>query len=792
MKFFGNKKIASLLTIFTVVVMMVVSMATSAYAVVNEVTITQFFKAQTSQQAFDVLSNIDDETAEVLKTQIQEKSIFNELAAPQKEAAELSGRFKPQNYQLTPVEIENVRAANNAIKTRSADAAQKLQALTQKERTALTALNTAPGSTIPVPPAPVTGDSLSCGIPYFTLNCFKLGIVALLNIVIYLFGFLLSITAAAFDFAFEISVTHFSQLADPSKGIGEAIVEIWKIGRDISNLFFIFLLTVAALGTIVDSPKINIKKNFANILIVALFINFSLPIGRVVIDINNVLATEFYNKIHPGNCSIASFVTTKLSPQISGQVSNYLDFGNLCGQSTLTEKAPPQIGELNSLSIIASMIGAWFIITTAAFTFLLGALLFLYRTVALIFVLALGPLAFLSSLIPRTEKYYAQWWSELINNSLFAPVYLFLLYFVFKVMNVIGSPTDFIKGVGGDWTGQPFQLAIYYFFIFTMLNGALAIANDLCGKASGTAQGLANWTMGYLKTPYTKTGNALRSGAQSSAAGARDYAARGVVGGAARYFANTDTMKNFASGNGTGIAGRVGRFVGTPAAGRLRGSIEEVGNQSFGQKEKTAAALTAVKQFNTKDELFRQLSSLENLDETTRAQTYEKLSDREKVALADEAKRAGGSLEVMVTKLENDYAQTLEQREKMEKVRGEVKKADETRESKEILKKIGAGPISSVVATPGTATTPAVMLDPARLQKIPASFIGSLKSEARKNADVISNLTTTQLNKLVTDVDDLQSDEITAIAGIIRGLGAGKPLYDYALSNPAIKGKLRL
>ncbi|MBU6415068.1 hypothetical protein KGQ34_02415 [Patescibacteria group bacterium] len=75
------------------------------------------------------------------------------------------------------------------------------------------------------------------------------------------------------------------------------VVQGWKIIRDVSNMFYVLILLWVALGTIFDFPKYNVREILPKLVISALLINFSLPLGTLVINTTNALANVFYQGI---------------------------------------------------------------------------------------------------------------------------------------------------------------------------------------------------------------------------------------------------------------------------------------------------------------------------------------------------------------------------------------------------------------------------------------------------------------------------------------------------------------
>ena len=81
------------------------------------------------------------------------------------------------------------------------------------------------------------------------------------------------------------------------------IVEVWTMFRDAANVFFIFTLLVIAIATILRLESYGIKRLLPTIIIVALFINFSLLVTQYIIYPANWLAEDVFNLIKGGGGS---------------------------------------------------------------------------------------------------------------------------------------------------------------------------------------------------------------------------------------------------------------------------------------------------------------------------------------------------------------------------------------------------------------------------------------------------------------------------------------------------------
>lgn len=618
-----------------------------------------------------------------------------------------------------------------------------------------------------------------------------------------------------FDLAIKISIVDFPRYANMP-----AITIIWKIGRDLANMSFIFLLLSSAIGTMLDADKLNLKKNLPKILIIALLINFSLPIARTVVDASNLLALEFYNKIYSGSGTGDSQSMIVILNKAFIPFSSVAAFKN---QATIADT-------LNTVDAViktefAKYVGACFFLLNAIVVLFFGAFLLFFRVVSLLFILALSSLAFFASIVPSAEKYYSQWWDQLINQSIFAPAYMFMLYFVFQFItssNLFSNIETFTK-TAGDPSIQSgsaivtffnfapvLDTAIYFIFLIGLMTGAMYVATQLGAAGASQAKKAAEKTTDFLTSQIKQntfgagvryfTGN---SGGKNSENGTLARAAGSVakyVPFGAGTFVNDrfKGWKDAAKESPNGAAGTLYRALGTQAA--------KVGKEGFGRKEE----LEDIKNFVGKMDPDDQLVAIKALDETTRDNTYEGLNERQKATLEDpykdkisaaefkmrEAADKNDQVEVkkqedeikklkvlqsdhekdkdnpqsVYVKMRDKYTENLEQRDKFEEA---VKKAEDNRklaetrrESRRITKKFKENALAEGVGGPDFNDA-----DKTALKKFGSGDIksllneiasGSLQEEDKKENTllVVNNLNFAQFKSFVTKEENFSNKQV--------------------------------
>ena len=208
--------------------------------------------------------------------------------------------------------------------------------------------------------------------------------------------------------------------------LGATINEVWRVARDFSNMFFIFILLYGAIITILGRDDINVKKVITRVVIVAILLNFILLFTKIVIDISNSATVTFYNRI------------LQDVPAGGGQTGGLsVAFMNRFGLTTLWD-SKTAASVLNSSAggstLKLFMLGSFGLtfMSVAAFVFFAIAGLFIVRYITLIFLLILSPLAFAAMALPK-DDYSGRWKKALLNQAIFAPV----------VWRCSGSPFEF-------------------------------------------------------------------------------------------------------------------------------------------------------------------------------------------------------------------------------------------------------------------------------------------------------------------------------------------------------------
>ncbi|MEI6490861.1 MAG: hypothetical protein WCO16_03850, partial [bacterium] len=335
------------------------------------------------------------------------------------------------------------------------------------------------------------------------------GIMKIGQFVLWLMSLVLWFAAMLFDLSVNYSLNMAKLLKElPIVNVG------WNILRDITNLGYIFILLYVALNMILGTSTYKDKSIIAQIIVTAVLVNFSLFGAKVVVDASNIVAIQFYNLITPANGSNTSAPTgiTEQFMQVVNLQSVYSTSQDKYSNASLLTNAGAGTSLSNGsvtgtvtsggaapywrLALLA-FVGSVFILGTSV-VFFAGAFMFLSRTLTLMFLLMFSSIAFASRALPETEKHFKNWLHKLIDNCIFAPVFVGLLYILIKAM----------KGVGGTsinfgamiLNGQSISGLVSFCMIMGALVGVLLISKSLGVKGADFAHsfmdkrfGMGNW-----------------------------------------------------------------------------------------------------------------------------------------------------------------------------------------------------------------------------------------------------------------------------------------------------------
>lgn len=329
---------------------------------------------------------------------------------------------------------------------------------------------------------------------------------AVATIILKLFGVLLWLASSIFDLSIYISIISFKSLI-ASPGVDAA----WRIMRDLANLSFIFILFYIAISVIFDiSVGSNGKKLIVDVIIIALLVNFSGFLVRVVVDASNVVAYEFYSRMSYDPQANDGWVLDKVNANIGTALVSKLGLMyHVVPVENADDPNEVTITRLGHLQIVIGALGGIAIILMASFVLLVAAIMFFIRTVTLLFVYVFSPIGLTLRLIPMFKDAHGKWRDALLKQSFYAPAFLIPLFAVFKILGDKGLST--LAQDAGIGTGL-MKISAIQIIIMAMIASCIFIAQKFGAFGTGFATKWAGKGVNLLSKPAVGTTKLLGRG----------------------------------------------------------------------------------------------------------------------------------------------------------------------------------------------------------------------------------------------------------------------------------------
>ena len=384
--------------------------------------------------------------------------------------------------------------------------------------------------------------------------------------VVSVFGMFVWFGAVLLNFGINQFVIGFGDVYNNS-GIGVAVNNTWVIIRDFVNLGFIFGLVYIGLRMILDSNNANTRRWLANLIIAALLVNFSLFATKFVIDVSNKLATE----IACAGLSYPQGKNTKPADKTGCGLNGGSDYridvgGALMARMGLTTIFSEPDDALPSDLSFGYIFGTAILFLVAAFVFASGGILLFIRFAVLNLYLVFSAAMFLSWVIPGIQDTMNSYWKGFLKRAFFAPIYLLMLYFSFKIIDGLQIS---IRGTGDGDTGTSFAspnwsktlataseandpagatLGTLPFFVLIciFMIASLVVAQKLGADGAGKAVSIGK-NLGNKLT--RSTANATKRVAGGATFGLAARGLQGTVGLGANQLSNNRRFQNLAANN---------------------------------------------------------------------------------------------------------------------------------------------------------------------------------------------------------------------------------------------------
>jgi len=319
------------------------------------------------------------------------------------------------------------------------------------------------------------GSADICGVlDWFSSTFFNCLLLKILTFI----GYLVSASAALFEWI--IDANNLKMVLS-----NDVIYTIWGTVRDVLNIAFILVLLFSAFCTVFQVEKFNYKKILLTLIIMALLVNFSFPIARVIIDFSNVIMFSFLKGMGG-----------------SGSFAQIADTGGLA--RIVHPQAIPDVSYL-----IAAIVFTFIL----AVTFIVIAVLMVIRTVALAILIIFSPVAFVGSIVPFLSSKASAWWDSLFKYSFFGPIMIFMMYIAIKMMGVISTRANFqnVAKLQSSGSGMADLIASYSFFAIpiVILWIGIGTAQTMSIAGASAVVGRGQKFMGWAGKTLTPAGFAM-------------------------------------------------------------------------------------------------------------------------------------------------------------------------------------------------------------------------------------------------------------------------------------------
>lgn len=254
---------------------------------------------------------------------------------------------------------------------------------------------------------------------------------------------------------------------------------IWQYVLNLTNTVFIIFLLIVIFSQVtgVGISNYGIKRALPRLIIAVILMNLSFHICALAVDVSNII----------GN-SLREFFGTIQNDMLAA-VSGTVDIRGLSFDSLLavllggTSAAAIAIGATGGLGalfwmLVPVLIGAVVAVVT-------GLITIAARQAVVALLIMISPLAFVTYLLPNTERWFAQWKNLLVRMLIFYPAFSFL----YGASQLVGWA---IIAAASNGFGVILGLAVQVFPLF--FSWSLM-------KMSGTILGTFNETMRRIAKP---------------------------------------------------------------------------------------------------------------------------------------------------------------------------------------------------------------------------------------------------------------------------------------------------
>lgn len=294
----------------------------------------------------------------------------------------------------------------------------------------------------------------------------------LLMIILSVASWLFGLWGKAFNMVFEASqlITQYNVIS-----VG------WSLTRDVLNMFFVIALLIIAFATILRIESYQYKVLLPKLIYAALLVNFSRTIATTLVEFSNVLMKTLLN----------------LSSGSIAETFAMVIFGG--GTGTIAK--PPTFGSSSEWQVVTTIIAGYvitiFLVLAMSIAIAGLTLMMIVRSLMLMILIILSPVAFVLNILPVTAQYAKRWWDEFLKYVFYGPIAAFCVYLA--VMLAIEVRNKITHGKSGlnltqnaDQVLGLMQADAFFsiLLVIAFLGMSIMVVKALSPMAAGMAMGL--------------------------------------------------------------------------------------------------------------------------------------------------------------------------------------------------------------------------------------------------------------------------------------------------------------
>lgn len=322
---------------------------------------------------------------------------------------------------------------------------------------------------------------------------------------------LLGFAGIIFNWTVLVVVFEFSKYFGNSPGMTLA----WGILRDFANIGLLFGFVFMGIATILDLHKYPWKQALPKLVIYAVLLNFSLFATEAIIDATNVVSATLYKQTYAESqqCTNANWLGCVINTGLAAVVLDRIQLSSVYAPNDFVTDTVSGIGDQFTRPVenILKYVLLSLVTTVAAVVLFGAASMLISRGVTLAFLMVTSPLGFAGLAIPFLEGMARKWWKKLIDQALFAPVFILLLLASLKMtdgLDQLINGKTLVAALSLQNVGDTTGVLIFFTLTMGFMVASLAMAQqfgiygsdavmkgalDVIGRVGGAPLGTAGW-----------------------------------------------------------------------------------------------------------------------------------------------------------------------------------------------------------------------------------------------------------------------------------------------------------